>query len=139
MRKYYLFNIRKEFYLVYKNNSYVLYKTLENLYKLKKENLSYGVSLFNQICDRIPKKQVKNCFLEYIKINNDKFLINETKEESLVTIKNSCILYNTNMNYPKSMGSIYSSNMCIFVVDFKNEDYFWLDEHIVIKNKYTLI
>ena len=76
---------------------------------------------------------------EGIKINNDKFLINETKEESLVTIKNSCILYNTNMNYPKSMGSIYSSNMCIFVVDFKNEDYFWLDEHIVIKNKYTLI
>ncbi len=80
MRKYYLFNIRKEFYLVYKNNSYVLYKTLENLYKLKKENLSYGVSLFNQICDRIPKKQVENCFFEYIKINNDKFLINETKE-----------------------------------------------------------
>lgn len=139
MRKYYLFSIRREFYNVYKKNSYVLYKTLENLYNLKSENLMYGISLFNQICNRIDKTNINILFSQYIRINNDKYLINEGKEETIVTIKNPYILYNTNMNFPDSMGRIYCLDKYIFVIDFKNEDYFWLDEHIVLKNKYTLI
>lgn len=139
MRKYYLFNISKDFYDVYKNNSYVLYKTLENLYNLKKENISYGVSLYKQICNRIDKKNIYNLYNDYILINYNKFLINENKEESVITIKNAYITYNTNMNFPPSMGNLYKINQKFFVVDFKNEDFFWLEEHIVLKSKYTLI
>ncbi len=139
MRKYYLFSIRREFYNVYKKNSYVLYKTLENLYSLKKENLQYGVALFNQICNLIDKDNIHSIFSEYIKINENKYLVNEKKEETIITIRNPYILYNTNMNFPPSMAKLYSDNKFIFVIDFKNKDYFWLDEHIVIKSKYTLI
>ena len=139
MRKYYLFSIRREFYDVYKKNSYVLYKTLENLYSLKKENLQYGVSLFHQICNLIDKESMHLLFSEYIRVNKNKYLINEGKEESVIIIKNPYILYNTNMNLPPSMGKLYSDNKFIFVIDFKNEDYFWLEDHIVLKSKYTLI
>ena len=139
VRKYYLFDINKEFYDVYKKNSYVIYKTLENLYNLKKENIKYGVTLFKQICNIIDKNYIHNLYSEYIRINNDKYLINENKEESVVTVRNPYVLYNTNMNFPPSMGKIYTANKFIFVVDFKNEDYFWLEDHIVLKSKYTLI
>jgi len=139
MRKYYLFNISKEFYNIYKKNSYVLYKTLENLYNLKKENISYGVSLFNKICNKIDKIYIQSLYSDYIRINSDKYLVNEYREESVITIKNIYILYNTNMNFPPSMGKIYKNNKTIFVIDFKNEEYFWLEDHIVLKSKYTLI
>ncbi|MCM1371257.1 MAG: hypothetical protein NC181_05165 [Clostridium sp.] len=139
MKKYYLFEIRHEFYKVYKKNSYALFKTLENLHKLKKEDLSYGISIFNQICLRVNKKDICSGFNEYIRINNDKFLINEHQEESVVTVKNSCILYTTNVTLPPSMAIIYPKYKYIFVVDFKNKEYFWLEEHIGLKNKYMVI
>ena len=50
MRKYYLFIVRNDFYEVYKDNSFVLYKTLENLWKIKKKDFSYGLSLYDALC-----------------------------------------------------------------------------------------
>ena len=40
MRKYYLFIIKKEYYNLYRNNSESLYKTLENLFFMKNNNIS---------------------------------------------------------------------------------------------------
>ena len=99
MKKFYLFEIRKEFYQVYKKNSFVLYKTLENLHNLQRENLNYGISLFNQICNIIDKKNINNKLIDYIKINDDKYLVNEYNEETIITIKNTYICYNTNRHY----------------------------------------
>ena len=62
MRKYYLFTIKKDYYGVYQKNPLVLYKTLENLYKLKKDDLDYGYTLYNQICDVIDVERLKNYF-----------------------------------------------------------------------------
>ena len=50
MRKYYIFIIRNDFYKIYKNNSLVLYKTLENLYKINSNDFGYGISIYNQLC-----------------------------------------------------------------------------------------
>ena len=139
MKKFYLFEIRKEFYKIYKKNSFVLYKTLENLHNLQRENLNYGISLFNQICNIIDKKNINNKLIDYIKINDDKYLVNEYNEETIITIKNTYICYNTNMDIPKSMSKIYSTDKHFFVIDFKEKDYFWLSDHITSKSKYTII
>ena len=40
MRKYYLFAIKSEYSELYSKNPYILYKIIENLYKLKKEDLA---------------------------------------------------------------------------------------------------
>ena len=139
LRKYYLFEIRNEFYNVYKKNPYVLYKTLENLHNLKNENLYYGITLFKQICENINKYEINLKLNQYIKINKDRYLVNEFAEESIIEVKNTYIFYNTNLNLPNSLSNIYDKNRHIFIVDFKNEDYFWLEEHIMLNNKYTVI
>jgi len=60
MRKYYLFIIKTDYYKNYKNNSFVLYNTLRNLYVLDRKNFSYGVSLYNSICQLISKNLLTN-------------------------------------------------------------------------------
>ena len=76
MRKYFLFSIRKEYYDIYYKNPLVLYKTLENLYHLKKENLSYGLSLYKQICNIIDVERLKSYFEQVcLEKKNNKYLL----------------------------------------------------------------
>lgn len=134
MKKYYIFSIKKDY-----ANSYVLYKMLENLYYLKHSNIDYGLELYNQICNYIDKDKICICFNKYIKINNKKFLINELLEESVVNIRPSCITYNTNLDYPPSFNKLGNYDRNLFICDFSNKKYFWLNKHNIIKTKYTLI
>ena len=55
MRKYYLFIINNDYYKNYKKNSKVLYNTLYNLYTLDKKNFTYGISLYNSVCQIVSK------------------------------------------------------------------------------------
>ena len=134
MKKYYIFSIKNNF-----NDSYVLYKMLESLYNLKFENIEYGLELYNEICNLIDKEKISFCLNKYIKINNSKFLINELIEESVVNVRTSCITYNTNLDLPPSFNRISNYDKNLFICDFNNKKYFWLDKHNGIKTKYTLI
>ena len=77
MQTYHLFAIKKEFYKIYKNNSYSLYKVLYNLYNLNKIDLNYGITLYNQLCYPINTKKIKQYFelLNNIRKGNNKYLI----------------------------------------------------------------
>ena len=46
MRTYYLFIIKDEYFKLYKKNTYILYRTLENLFKLINTHLEQRKELF---------------------------------------------------------------------------------------------
>ena len=133
MRKYYLFIIKNEYYKNYKKSSLVLYNTLRNLYILDEKNFSYGVSLYNSICQLISK----NLLINYIKrkyhhkrISKKIIKILSKKESTSIQINKSCIVVLTNVNMPEVFKTFYIYNKKIFVCDFYNEDYFWLSDQI---------
>lgn len=129
MNKYYLFVIKKRNINIYKNKSYVLYKNLEKLYYLKAYDFSYGLNIYNTLCDNISVKLLNNYINSRIKhkrINN----IIKIDKNNYLTIKRSCIIMYTNnkKNILFKIFNIYNDN--IFVCDFKNNNYFWLNEYL---------
>lgn len=146
MRTYYLFIIKKDVFNLYYNNSDILYKTLENLFYLKRETRKYGLSIYNQICDTFNTDIINN----YFHIRNDffvrrkgkKVLINNRldNEKYIVEVRNSCLIILCNRNLPKVLKILNYYNPRIFVCDFKLQDYFWNNNnHNSSKNKYNLV
>lgn len=133
MRKYYLFIIKNDYYKNYKNNSFVLYNTLRNLYTLDKRNFSYGVSLYNSVCQLISKNLLMNYIqrkYRHKRINKKILKILSNKESTAIQINKSCIVVLTNINMPEVFKTFYIYNKKIFVCDFYTEDYFWLSDYI---------
>ena len=131
MRKYYIFIIRTEFYKIYKNNSLVLYKTLENLYKLNMNNFGYGFSIYNQLCLTFNKEVLNSYFLrKFNHYKNNKHYIH--KEHTIIEINKSCVVVLTKYNIPKVLKYLLYYNRYLFVCDFDTKDYFWL------QNQYDL-
>jgi len=132
VRKYYLFTIKKEYYEIYKKNPLVLYKTIENLYKLKKDDLSYGITLYNQICDIIDINRLKNYF-NHIKekSNGNKYLIKLNNQFTFFDFHYSCIICKSCKNYPTVFNTLNYYNKYIFVCDFYNRDYFFLNKDVI--------
>ena len=142
MRKYYLFIIRKDFYSIYKDNASILYLTLENIYKLKNKNFTYGISIYNQLCQTfnvsIINNYLKNKNKKYIKKYNSKFFINDVYagQKTCIQVNYSCIVLKTNSNMPYVLQIFKWYNANIFVCDFENKDYFWLNEFALNLPKY---
>jgi len=135
MRKYYLFTIKKDYYEVYKKNPLVLYKTLENLYKLKKDDLNYGITLYNQICDIIDVDRLKNYFKAFtVRAKGNMFLVEQDNQLVLFDFHYSCIICKTLKNYPSVFNTLNYYSKYIFVCDFYNRDYFFLSRSIIKPN-----
>lgn len=129
MRKYYLFIIKKDYYDIYKKNPLVLYKTLENLYRLKNSDLNYGLTLYNQICEIVDIERLKNYFIHVKEEEkNNKFLIRLDKELTVIDFHYSCIICSSIKNYPSIFKVLNYYSKYIFVCDFVNKDYFFLNK-----------
>ena len=135
MRTFYLFKIKTNYSILTKNNPYNLYKTLEEIYHLKKDQIKIAYDLFSQIRDTFNKELLDNNIYEYYKnkytytkINNT-HIINDyyTDEKSKLTINPTYLLIRSTKQIPTFLRTITKKNN-IFVCDFDNIDYFWLDE-----------
>ena len=133
MRKYYLFMIKTEYYKLYKNKPNILYETLTNLYYLREPNFQYGISLFDSICQPFAVKLLTNyiknkhtCTMESSKI----IKVHSIKEKTYLQINHSCCILKTNVNFPEILKVFHIYNKKIFIVDFNNKDYFWLETQI---------
>lgn len=135
MRKYYLFLIRKDFCNIYRKNAQTLYLTLDNIYRLKNQNFTYGISIYNQLCQTFDIDIITNYFnnknRKYIKQYHNKFFVDDVlaKQKSCIQLNRSCVILKTNCNMPYVLQVFkwYSEN--IFVCDFNNSDYFWLNDY----------
>jgi hypothetical protein len=106
-----IFDIKENIYKTYKYNEYDLYKLIYNLYKLDKKNLSFGLTLYNQICNKINKTKLE----QYTKILNKK-----------LTIKPSCIKIKKLDQETIYILNNYSNNL--FICDFNKNTYKWLNK-----------
>ena len=134
MRIYYVFDIRSEYVDLYKETPNSLYNVLHQLYYMRKKDLEYGFNMFKQLANRIDKDEVdKNIFLKlhnkmtYVKKGDNHIINNLYKDEvSVLKVKYSYILINTNKSYTDFFNTLALDNRNYFVCDFINNDYFFL-------------
>ena len=134
MREFYIFYINNEFKYNNRLDPYIIYKIFEELHNINKNDIKYGINIYNNITSPINKNYFNNKIYNEFK-NNDsytKFLNNHcynnyySNEKSLLTIKNSYIKLNStilNSSFLKSLRKYKN----LFVCDFNNKDYFWLE------------
>lgn len=119
MNTYYIFDIKENIYNIYKNNKHELYKILYNLYKLKKIDYNYGLSLYNQICKKIKTKKL-TAYIELLKTTN-------TKNIEKLKIKPSRIIYNSNIINKDICFILNNYSKHMFICDFNKKEYNWIN------------
>ena len=134
MRIYYIFNIKKEVYEIYKNTPNVLYNFFYQLYINKNDDLNYGSSIFKQVSSKFNSELLNlkiylklHNKMKYLKRNDEHIINNLYKNEiSIMKIKKSYIIINSNSSYTDFFPIL--NNLCkyLFVCDFNNQDYFYL-------------
>ncbi len=137
MRTFYIFYINKEFKILTKDNPYNLYQTLENIYYMGKNEINLGLNLFEQIAVPFQKNDVNKFLFDNFK-DNDFYMMNKNshkvynkyRDETLVLKTHlTHLTLKTNINKKNIFEKIYL-NPNLFVCDFKNKDYFWVEKII---------
>lgn len=133
MRTYYVFNINNYFSYIYKQKPYKVYKMLENIEKTSSHDMVLSYKLFEQIAFPFNKSKL-NAYLKFNYENDTNYhyksnihvLMNNNEYTKLV-ITNASIKIKTNVNFPSFLKGIYKYTDNLFVCDFVNKDYFWLE------------
>lgn len=136
MRTFYIFKIKKHFAILTKNNPYTLYKTIEDIYKLKESELQKTHNIFKYIQDIIDTDNVNNQIYDEYKNKytytkfKDIHTINNyyTKEKSRLTINEKYLLLRSNEQIPSFLKTLSITKQNMFACDFDNKDYFWLED-----------
>lgn len=136
MRTFYVFNIKKEISILTKDTPYNLFKTIYNLYYIDNYSSNLSYNMFDNIFNKVNKKYIDNKINNVYK-DNRHYRYNKEKdiheihnkylgEDTSLKVYNSYIIIRSNMIKP-SMLLNYLDNNNLFVCDFKNKDYFWLN------------
>ncbi len=136
MRTYYIFKVKEEFQSLYQENQIILYHIFKQIYLLKKEDLSYGYSLFKQLTKKIEKEKLdKEIFLllhgsiPYSKRKNIHHINNLYKDEtSQMIVKHAYIQVECNQDISFFFNVLQQFDSHYFVCDFDNQDYFFLEK-----------
>ena len=134
MNEFYIFDIKNEFYKLYKDKPSELYFIYNRIYHMKKSDREYGYNLFCQISNFLDKKYIndmlKDKYNEKIMYsnNNNEHIINNlfVNEISILTVKNPNIKIESNISKPSFFEDLRSLNLHLFVCDFKNNNYFFI-------------
>ena len=136
MREFYLFRVKEEFKALYKTNQVILYHIFKQIYFLPKEDIEYGYSLFKQLTMKIDKEKLdQELFLRlhgsipYSKNENIHLINNLYRDEvSQMIIKHSYIQIQSNKDFTEFFEQLNLFDHNYFVCDFKNQDYFFLED-----------
>lgn len=133
MRVFYLFRINKYFANVYKNKPYKMYQVLEEMYYTKDFDMNITYRYFEQIAIPFNKNSI-NTYLKnidsynYYNQGNVHYITENRVVVSKLIVSNCNLKLKTIGNYSYLFNVIndYANN--IFVCDFDNKDYFWLNK-----------
>ena len=137
MRTFYVFKIKKELTILTKETPYNLYRTIENFYYYDNVNVSVSFKIYNELFDTFNceyvNKRINTLFKNnrYYKYENNRHMIvNKYRPENTVlkVFKSHIILKSDTINPSLLINYLSSDNL--FVCDFKNKDYFWLNEFV---------
>ena len=133
MRVYYLFKINDSFFYFFYNKTYYLYKMLEQISLSSKNDFIISYRLFEQMAVPYNKTDVNSrIYRKYALDDNykktlNKHILDDGVEKTKLTVYNTYIKIKTNKNIT-SFFKILSSEENVFVCDFSNKDYFWLNK-----------
>ena len=105
------------------------------IYTLDKEEIEKGIDLFSQVVDCLNEKKLDQLLLKkykenyfYIKYRNLHQVHNlYNREESKLWIKKHYLLLKSSIINPTFFDDLKSIKD-LFICDFENKDYFWLDK-----------
>ncbi|MBE6156857.1 MAG: sporulation inhibitor of replication protein SirA [Firmicutes bacterium] len=137
MRTFYIFKIKRELTILTKETPYNLYRTIENLYYLDNDSLGVSFKIYNDLFDLFDKeyinKRIYNLFKNHRYYNKDgdiHTICNKYKPEtSTLRVYRSHIILKSDVINPTLLVN-YLMTDNLFVCDFKNKDYFWLNEFV---------
>ena len=132
MRTYYIFKINKYFTYIYKKFPYKMYKIIEELYYTKDYDMLSSYKYYQRFAVPFNKLSLNEYIynlnknnMNYTRDNNIHIICNEKYNKLL--INSSCMILKTNDIYSIFLNDINIHLDNIFICDFKNKDYFWLD------------
>ena len=137
MRTFYIFNINRSFYNLMKNNPYHLFKAMEDIHNFDQKDVDLAYDLFLQIVSPFDKSKINNkIFVEskdndfYSKFHNVHRIQNKyIPEDSMLVVNKAFLLLESNVLKPSFLTGLKEYRN-LFVCDFKNRDYFWLNEFV---------
>ncbi len=139
MRRFYIFNINKDFYNLMKKNPYHLFRTMEDIHNFEKGDIDLAYELFTQIANPFNKSLINNKIFNeskdndfYSKFHNVHRIQNKyIPEDSMLIVNKAFLLLESNILKPTFLNNLKDCKN-LFVCDFKNKDYFWLNELVSI-------
>lgn len=134
MRTFYIFKINNMFQTFYNDKSSILYKMFSEIYNSEDDDLINNFRLFEKIT--IPfNKRIFNNFIMlkhrddlYYNKKENKHMINKDDEMTKLVVNTTHLKIKTNKNVNSFIKDIIDSRENVFVIDFENKDYFWLNE-----------
>ena len=133
MRIYYIFNIKKEIFEVYKDTPSVLYNFFYQFY-YKKKDFQLSNVIFRQISNKYNKEYLDlkiyikmHNKMRYSKRNEDHIINDIFKNEiSIMKIKRGHIIINSNNKMTEFFDIINYFYKYLLVCDFNNQEFFYL-------------
>lgn len=133
MRTFYIFKINDEFVKLTKDCPYNLFKSMEDIYYTEKNNVNTAYNLYEQIVKPINKNELNQIIYNnykdsdhYTKFNNTHMINNFYSDEQTKLIINSTFMVmKSSVNTPSFL-DILKKMSDVFICDFDNKDYFWL-------------
>lgn len=134
MKEFYIFNIKEEFYKLYKEKPSELFFVFNRIYFMKPMDREYGYNLFSQISNFFDKKEVNRLLnIKYAdkimySYNNNEHILNNLflNEISILTVKNSNIRIDSNIENPTFLKDLEDLKGFYFVCNFKDQDFFFI-------------
>ena len=132
MRNYYIFRINKYFAYFYKRWPHKMYKIIEELYHTKDYDMLFSYKYYQRFALPFNKLAINEYIytinktnINYHRDNNTHILGNDKYNK--LTVNSTCLMLKTNDIYSVFLNDINEYLDNIFVCDFKNRDYFWLE------------
>ena len=124
----------KEFYKLYREKPSELFFIFNRIYHMKLSDKEYGYNLFSQISNFLDKSKINEVIKDKYKDkimysnNGNEHIINNLflNEISILTIKNSNIKIESNVEKPAFLENLRDLKLNLFVCDFKNQDFFFI-------------
>lgn len=135
MRQFFIFKIKDEFAILTKKNPNHLYRTLEQIYYVDRNDLELGIDLFEKMVEKLNPKQIdidlfkkykENYF--YTKYRNIHQICDVYRhEKTKLTVNRTYLEMESSVPRPSFLKEL-SNVKNLFFCDFENKDYFWLDK-----------
>ena len=134
MRTFYLYQINDFCLNLYQKYPYKLYRLLKDTYYTSKYNQSIAISSYEQITEKFSRQFLHDFIFNYFKLDlyyhtkNYVHTISCHHEYSKLLISSYSLKMSSNINYSSFFKCLNQYSDSIFVCDFENQDYFWLDK-----------